>query len=99
VRPGGVLALHISNRYLDLAPVLKQLAGHFGKHALKVEADGDDAAGTYNTTWVLIADSPAALEQIGLAGAGAPLDDEAAVRLWTDDYSNLLGLARFKSKS
>jgi SAM-dependent methyltransferase len=99
VRPGGVLALHISNRYLDLAPVLKQLAGHFGKYALKVEADGDDAAGTYDTTWVLIADSPAAFAKIGLADAGTPLDDEAAVRLWTDDYSNLLGLARFKPKS
>ncbi|MCU0804689.1 MAG: fused MFS/spermidine synthase [Burkholderiales bacterium] len=99
VRPGGVLALHISNRYLDLAPVLQQLAGHFGKYALKIEADGDDAAGTYNTTWVLIADSPGALEAVGLASAGTPLDAEAAVRLWTDDYSNLLKLARFKSKS
>jgi SAM-dependent methyltransferase len=99
VRPGGVLALHISNRYLDLAPVVRQLADSFGKYALKVEADGDDAAGTYNTTWILIADSPAAFAKIGLASAGTPLDDEAAVRLWTDDYSNLLGLARFKSKS
>ena len=99
VRPGGLLALHISNRYLDLAPVVHQLAESFGKHALQVEADGDDAAGTYNTTWILIADSPAALAKLGLDRAGTPLESDTAVRLWTDDYSNLLRTARFKSKS
>jgi len=99
VRPGGVLALHISNRYLDLAPVVRQLADSFGKYALRVEAEGDDAAGTYETTWILIADSPAAFAKIGLESAGSPLEGEAAVRVWTDDYSNLFELARFKSKS
>ncbi|MCX7892313.1 MAG: fused MFS/spermidine synthase [Burkholderiales bacterium] len=98
LRPGGVLALHISNRYLDLAPQVRSLAAHFGKHAVKVEADGDDAAGTYENTWVLVVDSPETLARLGLADAGAPLDGGAAVRVWTDDYSNLLGLARFRSR-
>ncbi len=89
LRAGGILAVHISNRYLDLKPVLKEAVAKLGKTARVVEDDSDSERGTYGTTWVLIADSPEALARAPLAGVAEPLEAERSVRPWTDDYSDL----------
>jgi spermidine synthase len=41
--PGGIVAFHVSNRYLDLKPVVAQLASHAGLRTAYIDADGDDA--------------------------------------------------------
>ena len=90
----GVLAVHISNRYLDLKPVLKEAAAKFGKEARIVDDDSNDEKGTYGTTWVLFADSAAAFEPPPLAGAVEALTAERSIRLWTDDYSDLYAILK-----
>jgi SAM-dependent methyltransferase/small basic protein len=94
LRPGGILAVHISNRYLDLKPVLKEAAETLGKEVRLVDDDSNDEKGTYGTTWVLFADSAAAFEQPPLAGAVEALTAERSIRLWTDDYSDLYGILK-----
>jgi SAM-dependent methyltransferase len=89
LRPKGVVAVHISNRYLDLKPVLQQAAAQFGRHARLVDEDSDEERGVYGSTWVLIANDPRVFERPPLEGAGEPLAAEKPVRLWTDDYSDL----------
>ena len=89
VRAGGIVAVHISNRYLDLKPVLREAVASLGKHARIVEEDGNDARGTYGSTWVLVAESPQIFAQAPLEGAVEPLESARTVRLWTDDYSDL----------
>jgi spermidine synthase len=89
LRPGGVLAVHISNRYLDLKPVLREAAARFGRQARLVDSDNDDERAVYGSTWVLIAESAQTFAQPPLDGATAPLESERGVRLWTDDYSDL----------
>jgi SAM-dependent methyltransferase/predicted secreted protein len=89
LKPGGVLAVHISNRYLDLKPVLRQAAASFGRHVAMVDEDDDAERGVYGSTWVLIAADPKAFEDKPLAGVVQPLPDDRQVRLWTDDYSDL----------
>ncbi len=89
LKPGGILAVHISNRYLDLKPVLREAAARFGRHARLVDEDSDDARGVYGSTWVLIAEDANAFERTPLAGAAVPLESDRRVRLWTDDYSDL----------
>lgn len=88
LKPGGILAVHISNRYLDLKPVLREAAARFGRHARIVDEDADDARGVYGSTWVLIADEAKVFERAPLAAA-EPLASDRRVRLWTDDYSDL----------
>jgi len=94
LKPGGILAVHISNRFLDLKPVVKAAAAALGKTARIVEDDSNDARGTYGTTWVLVADSPEAFAAAPLAGAVEPLESERTIRLWTDDYSDLYGILK-----
>jgi SAM-dependent methyltransferase len=94
LKPGGILTVHISNRYLDLKPVLKEAAAKFGKEARIVEDDSNDEKGTYGTTWVLFADSAAAFDDPPLAGAVEALTAERSIRLWTDDYSDLYAILK-----
>jgi spermidine synthase len=84
----GLLAVHISNRYLDLKPVLRAAAARLGKVARVFEDESDGDRGTYGTTWVLLAASPQVFAQAPLEAA-AELEAERPVRAWTDDYSDL----------
>jgi hypothetical protein len=84
--PGGVLALHISNSSLDLAPVAAALAGSLGATAHIVADPGDAARRVYASLWALIP-----LSGETLPGEPLPADPR---RLWTDEYSNLLSALR-----
>jgi SAM-dependent methyltransferase len=93
LRPDGILAVHISNRYLDLQPVLAGETAATGKFARLVDSDEDDADDVFGATWVLVASSPSAFlgEELG---STEPLKPERKVRLWTDDYSNLFQILK-----
>ena len=94
LKPGGILAVHISNRYVDLKPVLKEAAAKFGREVRIVEDDSNGEKGTYGTTWVLFADSPQVFEPPPLAGAAELLASDRSIRLWTDDYSDLYAILK-----
>jgi spermidine synthase len=94
LKTGGVLAVHISNRYLDLKPVLKAAAAKFGKTVQLVDDESDTEKGTYGTTWVLFADSPEVFGREPLKDAAASLEADRPVRLWTDDYSDLYAILK-----
>ncbi len=94
LKPGGILAVHISNRYLDLKPVLKAAAAKLGREARIVEDESNGEKGTYGTTWVLFADSAGVFEQPPLEGVVEPLMSDRSVRLWTDDYSDLFQILK-----
>jgi hypothetical protein len=94
VRAGGIVAVHISNRYLDLKPVLREAVARLGKHARIVDEDGNDERGTYGSTWVLVTESPQIFAQAPLEGAVEPLESTRTVRLWTDDYSDPWGILK-----
>jgi hypothetical protein len=90
----GVLMFHISNRYVDLAPVLGDLAGDAGLLA-QVRHDlskADPSSGRLPSQWVLM--TPCATSQVP-GGAWEPLGPRPGVRVWTDDYSNLVGAVRW----
>ena len=95
----GLLAFHISNRYLDLEPVLGAVAEDLGLTAVTIKdrslSDADADVGKVPSTWVVVARAPedlAALE--GMAGV-QPIRTESGVAAWTDDYSNLVSILRW----
>jgi hypothetical protein len=89
LKPEGVLAVHISNRYIDLKPVLAQAAASLGKKTLLVESEDNDDGTCYGTTWVLMANDDTLFQRPFLKDAGKPLAPAPWLRTWTDDYSNL----------
>jgi SAM-dependent methyltransferase len=97
VRPDGIVAFHVSNRFLDLIPVVARLAREHGAHAVLVsdEEDDDDGSLRSRSDWVLVSRDPAALKRPAIAEAGArPAEDQPAWRTWTDDYSNLIQILK-----
>ncbi len=93
LRPDGILAMHISNRHLDLEPVLAGEARSSGRRARRVENEDDEGAGVFASTWVLITALPNDFDNEIRADSN-PVSREHRVRLWTDDYSNLFQILK-----
>ncbi len=97
LEPGGVLLFHISNRHLDLAPVLGAHARDLALLAFEsvdVREDEDVERGIFGSHWVLIARTPGDLGYIPFVG-WTPLLTPPQTRAWTDDFSNLLSVQRW----
>ena len=93
--PNGVLAMHVSNRNLNLAPVVARAASALGKAAVLIESDRDETGGPINRAeWVLVTGDRALAAKLAQIGRGSYLDGHNATRLWTDDYSDVLGALR-----
>ena len=86
--PDGILALHISNRQLDLIPIVRALADALDVDASLFDVKGDGQA-IWSTTWVLLSRDDAVLDAPGIEAIAQDLPEEKRVRVWTDDYSNL----------
>jgi SAM-dependent methyltransferase len=95
LKPDGVLAVHVSNRYLTLAPVVALAAAESGKIAKMVSFETDDRNATEETDsdWVLVTSRPGFFDQPELKVA-KPIDPIPGLRMWTDDYSNLYRILR-----
>jgi predicted O-methyltransferase YrrM len=93
LKPQGVLAVHVSNRFLDLPPVVEASARAFGARAVKVTSAEDQANAIFQATWMLV-DRPAAPSGIAGVAEAAPPEEERVVRTWTDDYSNLIEILK-----
>jgi SAM-dependent methyltransferase len=93
LKPDGILAIHISNRYLDLAPVLLGESKALGKSARVFDTDDDETQDVFGATWVLLVAPPAELDAEEVK-ASEPLASKRTVRLWTDDYSNLFKILK-----
>lgn len=94
LRPGGVLAFHVTNNYLDLAPVVANVAAVLGKEALQVTAPVDTGVSS-TADWVLVAATQVELERDMVDGLVVThLQPRAWERIWSDDFSDLLGTIR-----
>jgi hypothetical protein len=88
LKPDGILAVHISNRYLDLRPVIEGETKATGHVARLVDTVDDNALEVFGATWVLVtAPSPGFDSEV--ISNSAEIASTPTVRLWTDDYSNL----------
>ncbi|MGI8440642.1 MAG: spermidine synthase [Thermoleophilaceae bacterium] len=96
--PDGVLAVHVSNRYLDLDPVLGNLAAGRGLTCLAGEESEAEAArvpGRTQSRWVVMARRPEHLGRLPADRRWRPCRREPGNRVWTDDYSNVVSLFRW----
>jgi hypothetical protein len=99
--PGGLIAFHISNRYLDLEPVLGALAAERGMVA-RVRSDltltpEDREVGRMPTIWVVLADAPTDLGAI--ASDPRWVTARAGKSCWTDEHSSLIDCLSIGGKS
>ena len=92
LRPGGLIAFNVSNRYLDLEPILAAAARDLGLSGMgRVDDPPPDRAGDADPShWVVLAADRAALTDLAARPGWRPLVAPAE-RAWTDRWSDLLG--------
>jgi len=93
LKPDGVLAVHVSNKYLDLEPVVLKVAASIGKPTAMIENEADDDNDVFFADWVLVTSQGAVLDAPEIKGAAVE-PEKKNVRAWTDDYSSLFGLMK-----
>jgi hypothetical protein len=93
MKPGGVIAFHVTNRFLHLAPVVKRIAG---EHDLQVALIADDAEDSdlARTDWVLVTRDQALLERPEIAQYVGDIESIPGLRVWTDDFNNLFQILK-----
>jgi spermidine synthase len=89
LKPDGVIAVNISNRNVDLQSPVAELCTRLNLDAVRVEnSEGENRE--YAATWILVSPDHKRLLQPKLADQGWPITNSRHVKLWTDDYSNLI---------
>src|SRR6185437_3160149 len=77
LHPDGEIAIHITNRFLDLAPFVRAGAASLGRQVIEIRSEADPARQVLAADWMLVS----------ARNTGATPSRRA--RVWTDDYSNL----------
>ncbi|MGO9602414.1 MAG: hypothetical protein ACLQAT_03245 [Candidatus Binataceae bacterium] len=93
LKPDGVLAIHVSNLYLDLRPVLAEHSRDLNLRYGFVHVDEKDLI-DWASDWVLLSRNDKVLSEPEISGRLEPRDKMRRVRPWTDDYSNLFQLLK-----
>ena len=90
---GGILALHLTNRHVDLIPIVGRLAAVMHLNAIYIENDESESRLVNSTDWVLLTSNRAFLN------VEAIHEDEVAMPepgpLWTDDFSSIFEVVEF----
>lgn len=109
LQPEGIMALHISNRYIDLQPVLGRLCTDLHLTGL-VQDDDDmgqdeptrkqyDREGKFRSHWVLLVEKPTALLGLVFDRRWQPLPPAPGAPLWTDDFSNVVSVLTIRREA
>ena len=93
LRPNGVVAINVSNRVLDLKPLIWSLAESMHLVAIMVPALGDNIM-IAPSEWMLMSRDRSLLDQPEIANAGTFLHEPVSISAWTDDYHPLLALLK-----
>ena len=90
LKPGGVIAVHISSMHLDLESVVWKQAEFFGLKNVWIESDENEEMGILAANWILLTNNQEFITSRRIKNSASPRrDDYKKMRLWTDEYVNL----------
>jgi hypothetical protein len=92
--PDGMIAIHITNKHLNLRPLLGALAGELGLQAMirddRVAGDHLQNDGRLSSVYVVLTGNPQVQERMAAEPGWQRLPADPSFRVWTDDYVNIL---------
>lgn len=91
--PGGIVAFHVTNQFLSLAPVVQRIAAAQGLHAVLIHDEAEDSD-LRRTDWVLVARDAAQLQQPAFRRNTVPIPDIPGLKTWSDDFNNLFDVLK-----
>lgn len=94
LKPDGILAVNITNAYLDLQPVIERAASDFGKVSFAYFYDPDPDSMCFACSWTLIMSPETLQRHPELATHATRLQPHPHFREWTDDFSNMFSILK-----
>jgi hypothetical protein len=99
LKPTGILAVHVSNRYLDLVPVVSRNARDLGSTSMDVNDNDEEEDYFSNSDWVLVSSDAAIFRDPAFKSSSVqPAEYRPNLRPWTDDYSNLFQILKLGNR-
>jgi hypothetical protein len=98
LKPDGVILVNISNRYLDLRPVVENAARAFNFQAVNISsedggnAEEEDGGGwwLYSSSWMILSRNQEFMNRSAIrTAASPPVTQPNHIPLWTDDYTSM----------
>ncbi len=101
--PGGLLVFHISNLYLEMSPILAALADDAHLKILTADdtvvSQKESDAGKFPSRWIVMARSETDVDELQKStsspGRWVQVARQPGIRVWSDDYSNLLSIIKW----
>jgi hypothetical protein len=95
LKSDGILAIHISNRHINLRPVVRTLADQFSKQRFLIKNSSDNSNLIKGASWVIVTDNDAFVNHDRVAYYVREWDERDLEEiLWTDNYSSLLNVLK-----
>jgi hypothetical protein len=95
LKQSGIIAVHISNHYLDLEPVVVNVARHFGFRIALIDfEENEDEWWLYASSWILLTRDPNLFTLPPIKSSVSTLSTNSALPLWTDDFSSLFQILK-----
>ena len=96
LKPDGVIALHVTNRFLDLPPVVRRIADDLGLAAVIVSDEPTEHGDSFmsSSDWVLVSRTGKPFEREALRKVAQPVEQRPNWRLWTDSFNNLFQILK-----
>lgn len=93
MQPDGIIAFHVTNRFLNIPPVVEAVAKAHGLHVAHIRDENDNPL-LRNTNWVLVARNPDVLTRAEIGQRAKPILLIAGLKPWTDDFNNLFAIMK-----
>jgi len=94
IKPDGVIAFHLSNRYLDLPPIVERIARDAGFQAVLIADRPPALSLRYASDWVLLTRNAAFLRNPAIAAYSNSIVPRAGLPEWTDQFTNLVRILK-----
>jgi hypothetical protein len=96
LKPDGILVVHISNHYLDLEPVVVNLARRFNYKVAAIDhEEGEDETWDYSSTWILLSHNESIISSPSISSAAYSIKTNSArMPLWTDDFTAMFQILK-----
>ena len=95
MKPDGILAIHVTNSYLDLAQIVKSAANNLHYHAVLIHSEGNEKSRAATSDWVLVSADPQFFGKPDVKEALTEIKVRPGLQAWRDDYSSLLQVIKW----
>lgn len=95
IKPGGLLAVHVSSIHLDLEPAAACIGQSIGFHAAGIYTDENPQRGIFASDWVILAKNEGIFTAPAFRNHTEKVEYDPDIHLWTDDYINVPAVLRW----